>query len=535
MPRLPRSKEPVFLCLALCVATGIAASCTSAGREAGGPREAAAGSARASRAVEPEDLYARHCAFCHGVDGDGSGPAADYLDPAPRDFGTGRFALASTTNGVPSDDDLVRTLSRGMPGSAMPSWGWMSETELHALAVHVRALATRRMTKHLQELAQRRAWTMTTGEARRMAEQRLTAGEPIEPGPAASQSDATLARGKRAYLEHCAACHGIDGGGRTPVEVWQDTYDFKLARDFTAGIMKGGTSHRELTARIVAGMPASGMPPTRIDDPRELAALVAYTQSLIPAGAESRLCQTRRIVRAHRVEGSVPQSPADLRWERHAATSMVLAPLQWHDGAIVRAEIACLHDGSELAVRVAWEDSSCDDLERGSTKFADAAALQLSAEAAPPLFGMGSPRHPVNIWHWKAFRFRDVAGMLDLLDRPPHAVRDAVTGERSIADVPLYVPVRRRPPEQADVVRAEGIASLSERRRRNLTVDASSDWRNGKWEVVFRRKLAPASALELALAPSTKLQLALALWNGARGKGARGKSVTIWHELELER
>ena len=50
-----------------------------------------------------------------GERGAGDGFAVPYLFPPPRDFTTGRFRLVSTSNGAPSDDDLVAAMRRGGP------------------------------------------------------------------------------------------------------------------------------------------------------------------------------------------------------------------------------------------------------------------------------------------------------------------------------------------------------------------------------------------------------------------------------------
>src|SRR5262245_23910407 len=50
-----------------------------------------------------QDLYAAHCAACHGEKGDGNGPASRFLYPRPRDFGEAQFRLVSTSSNVPSD------------------------------------------------------------------------------------------------------------------------------------------------------------------------------------------------------------------------------------------------------------------------------------------------------------------------------------------------------------------------------------------------------------------------------------------------
>ena len=73
-----------------------------------------------------KQTFQKQCAPCHGVNGDGQGPAAYLLFPKPRNFVSGRFRLISTWDGAPRDEDLFKTISRGMPGSAMPSWGHLT-------------------------------------------------------------------------------------------------------------------------------------------------------------------------------------------------------------------------------------------------------------------------------------------------------------------------------------------------------------------------------------------------------------------------
>src|SRR5438105_14086104 len=78
-------------------------------------------------------VYNHACAWCHGRDGRGDGPAAfsinKYLSPRPRDFTRGRFELRSTPSGeLPTDQDLLRTLERGIPGY-MPSFRGLTAGE----------------------------------------------------------------------------------------------------------------------------------------------------------------------------------------------------------------------------------------------------------------------------------------------------------------------------------------------------------------------------------------------------------------------
>lgn len=70
------------------------------------------------------NIYLHMCVFCHGKDGNGGGAAVEYLYPWPRDFRKGIFKFRSTPTGsLPRDEDLYRTIIKGVPGTSMPAWG----------------------------------------------------------------------------------------------------------------------------------------------------------------------------------------------------------------------------------------------------------------------------------------------------------------------------------------------------------------------------------------------------------------------------
>ena len=69
------------------------------------------------------EVYERRCAGCHGVNGDGNGPAATFLyRQRPRNFTLGVFKFSLTKEPVPTDGALIRTITRGVRGTAMPAW-----------------------------------------------------------------------------------------------------------------------------------------------------------------------------------------------------------------------------------------------------------------------------------------------------------------------------------------------------------------------------------------------------------------------------
>jgi mono/diheme cytochrome c family protein len=472
-------------------------------------------------------LWAAQCALCHGDAGRGDGPGASVLFPPPRDFGAGRFQLISTRNGFPTAEDLERVIRRGMPGSAMPPFAWMEDEDLGLLVRYVSQLAVEAMAGRLV------AGGATEAEANAIASRRMAPGERIDPGEPAPHDAPTLARGRALYAASCAECHGLDGRGRREEPRWNERGDIEWARDFTAGVLKGGASHAELAWRIESGMPGSSMPATHFEDPADLAALVAYVQSLLPEDAGERLVRHRRTIVARAVQHA-PSTGDDGAWDAAPAVEVVLAPNAWRDDAVFRATLAALHDGERLAVRVRWPDPSCNDHPFGERELPDGAALMLSDEAQPPLYGMGSHEHPVDIWHWKAFRTEEHAGELDLVLHPPHHLwGDVISGE-SVSDVPIYVPALPRDEDgRAGAVRAEGLESAPGFPAQALPIETDAVWRDGQWTLTLSRPLHPLNEREIEIVPGQPVQLALAIWNGATLDAGGRKSVSVWHELVL--
>ena len=86
-------------------------------------------------------VYEQNCAGCHGNEGPRERPGLPYIYPRPRDFSAGFFKLTSTPQGsLPTDEDLLRTITNGMPGSAMPSWELLSESDRRDAAAYVKTL-----------------------------------------------------------------------------------------------------------------------------------------------------------------------------------------------------------------------------------------------------------------------------------------------------------------------------------------------------------------------------------------------------------
>src|SRR6266545_7228076 len=101
------------------------------------------GSDLPANAPTGQRIYAQHCQVCHGPDGRGNGPAAPSLIPRPRDFTLGQFKYKSTPpDQPPSDADLMRVVSDGLPASAMPSWhDLLSDGDMREVVAYVKGLS----------------------------------------------------------------------------------------------------------------------------------------------------------------------------------------------------------------------------------------------------------------------------------------------------------------------------------------------------------------------------------------------------------
>jgi cytochrome c oxidase cbb3-type subunit I/II len=77
------------------------------------------------------DLYRHECTGCHGINGEGNGPAAGALAPRPANFHEARPTLAYA----------FEVLKNGIPGTAMPPWqAQLTDTQRVAVVAYLESL-----------------------------------------------------------------------------------------------------------------------------------------------------------------------------------------------------------------------------------------------------------------------------------------------------------------------------------------------------------------------------------------------------------
>lgn len=188
-----------------------------------------------------KDVYLQNCLACHGVNGDGRGDAAGFLLPKPRNFVQANFRLRSTAPGnLPTDVDLFRAVSLGMPGTPMPPWKVMlNDNDRWAVVEYIKTFSSR---------------FADTNEDRRTVVGLVT--------PPA-RNNVTLAEGKALFTKlACISCHGETGRGDGPsaISLVDDSQCKIRPRDFgRPGAFKSGYATKEIVRTILTGFNGTPM------------------------------------------------------------------------------------------------------------------------------------------------------------------------------------------------------------------------------------------------------------------------------------
>ncbi|HED65916.1 MAG TPA: c-type cytochrome [Planctomycetes bacterium] len=342
-------------------------------------------------------LFSRHCAPCHGSAGLGDGPAAARLDPKPRDFSTGRFRLISTVNEVPTLEDLFEVITNGIVGSAMPPHDHLPAEQRMRLARYVQNLTTARRAELLQELATEEGTTLPWSQA--LEEATLPTPAVLRIPPAPVRTPEQLARGRELFLENCASCHDADGTGRSRDDLVDEKGRPSLARDITAGILKGGARAEDIFRRIRCGMPGSAMPSFELPDD-DTWALTRYVESLVRPGARELAVQTHLDLRPAQAPAPLVSDPAAAVWEEVESHWIPMAPLSWKPTRVPGARIQLARDERHLGIRLVWEDPA--GAPGTPSPSPDSARIRFSFSTIPTYFDPGRSAETSEEWEWSS-------------------------------------------------------------------------------------------------------------------------------------
>jgi cytochrome c oxidase cbb3-type subunit 2 len=247
-----------------------------------------------------KEVYERRCLGCHGVNGDGNGPASTFLyNQRPRNFNNAVFKFRLTSEPVPSDGDLLRTISRGIRGTAMPPWYDIPINDRLAVIQYIKyVLAVDRSDPT-------KPYAFFVEEP---------PGAPLYIGKPPPPTQQLVDRGKEVWEQaKCWECHGKTGkgDGEKSTELADDE-DFTIVpADLTSGQFKSGPTVEDIYRTMTTGLAGTPMPSYRDSLPDEDRWALAYYVLALSAYTDPLTKQPLAIPEADRAALNNPDLKAD--------------------------------------------------------------------------------------------------------------------------------------------------------------------------------------------------------------------------------
>lgn len=474
--------------------------------------------------LDGKGLYQFHCAVCHGENGAGDGLAAAFMYPKPRDFTLGLYKYKSSPFKTmpPTDEDLLHAIKNGLPGTAMPAWGTvLSDEQLRSLIPVVKGFDS------AGTWAPKDAPDRDFDKEGRYTGKLVSIVQRIKTDNLIPFTEESVAKGKRAFEKTCAQCHGEDGRGNpAPDKRLRDDWGKRiwprdLTKPWTWRVTEVADSSQEtirnIYVRLSVGIPGTPMPAhadkVSEEDRWHIANFVYTLRNYTPPLSASP------VIRAVKVTTPLPDSVGDGAWASVPATGLLMLP------NIIKGDRLFKPLSDSLALRVLYNDheiafllelddrthSRPGDPEAEKTQdtdlklYPDAFAIQFPQREAhatapvveKPMFRHGDAKHSTTIWYWNA-------GSVE----PPMAPYLKVLNGNGV-DQKLH-------PHPADA---------------GLT--ASGDWANGRWRVMFKRKLQPAEVNDVVFAEGKFIPLSFANWDGSNGEAGSKHVLSAWYWLLL--
>lgn len=469
------------------------------------------------RLAQGKENYTAYCASCHGDAGDGKGKAAYVLFPKPRNFLRSEFKLRSTPQGMlPTDDDLLRTVAQGIPGTGMFAFGEvLSEADRKAVIEYVKSLAP----------GFKNAAPITQAQLLKI--------------PAAPEATPHLvALGKTVYQTfQCAKCHGGQGRGDGPsaptlVDTSGDPFP---AADFSRGIYKSGGRPEDLYRTFLTGMAGTPMPSFQeaITSEEQAWALVYYTLSFAPNGTAAPIAGDTGPLEAMPISDlSAMSDPESAAWAGVKPYRVYMRPLWYRNEYPLLILVRAVRLEGRLAIMVEWTDATADAEADREQNFADGVALQFALGDKLPFIAMGDPAGICEIWQWRADRQMAQqrghsavrADSYADMTHPKFPLPDFVSA-RDAGNVLADEQTASRPVHS---LAAAGFGTLTANPPAAQRVYGRGVWSKGTYRVVFSVDVKVSDRARQADFAKPAVPVAFAIWDGHSGDRNGTKLVSQW-------
>jgi mono/diheme cytochrome c family protein len=520
----------IWVCVAvlfasLCVATTgsvrtpVLSKAVVAGVEAQGPDLGTEAQREAGKT-----LYLKNCVQCHGEKGDGEGYATPHLLPRPRDFTTGKFKVRTTPNGaLPTHQDLVNIIRRGMPYTSMPGWPELTEQDVSNLAYYIKTFSPSFADP-------------------------ANAPQPIELPSAPSATNESVDLGKKLYVETgCVKCHGNLGradGPSAPTLTDELDHPIRAADLSYPWTFRGGSSREDIFRTMSTGL--NGTPMPSFSDSLTVEQRWAITDFILSLAPSSEPGYTNLVV-AKPVFDPIDVAKGTASFEsapaaRFPILGQITEPGRSFYPPTTSLTVQAIYDQESIALLVRWHDMSS---EKGGKNGPSLVVPPEEEEAAPAgakpagddPFGDAVAAEPQPA----ADPFADTTAPA----APPSEFSDAVA-----IQIPAQVPAGARKPYFIfgdgqspvdlwffDLARAEplqftgrGSADIAANDTGDVTGVASYD--QGEWSVIFKRPLQASSGAPFS--PGGFMPIAFSIWDGFSRERGNRRGLTVWQSVYLE-